>query len=175
MLLLHKSFARSKMEYCCPLWHTRKINDIQMIETVQRTFTTRISGMEGLNYWQRLKKLNLLSLQRRRERFSIFYMWKIIYGNDLNNLNFQFRYSERRGLTVLIDPIQNSNAKAPALYDCSFAVMGPQLWNKLPANISMISCFSSFKMEVDKFLSTLPDKPPIQGYPYTNDNSIISI
>ena len=175
MMLLYKSFVRSKVEYCCPLWHTNKISDIQLIESVQRTFTTRISGMERLNYWQRLKKLNLLSLQRRRERFSIFQMWKIIYGNNNNNLNFQFRFSERRGLIVLINPIQNPNSKAQSLYDNSFAVMGPRLWNRLPANITQLSCFSLFKIAVDTFLSTLPDKPPLQGYPYTNDNSLISL
>ena len=65
MMTLYKSFVRSKIEYCCPLWHSRKIADIQMIESLQRTFTSKIVGMEGLDYWQRLKKLHLLSLQRR--------------------------------------------------------------------------------------------------------------
>ena len=163
------------MEYCSPLWHPTKLGNIRMIESVQRTFTSRISGMEGMNYWQRLQKLKLYSLQRRRERFSIFCMWKIIYGNDMNVLNFQFRHSERRGLTVLISPLQNYNSRAQTLYDCSFAVVGPQLWNKLPAEITLISCFSSFKTKVDCFLSNIPDKPPLQGYPYSNDNSLISI
>ena len=74
MMTLYKSFIRSNLEYCCPLWHSTKIGDIQMLESVQRTFTSRIVGMERLNYWQRLKKLHLLSLQRRQERFIIFHM-----------------------------------------------------------------------------------------------------
>ena len=174
MLVLYKNFVRSKLEYCCPLWHSRKIGDIQLIESVQRTFTDRISGMERLNYWQRLKKLCLLSLQRRRERFMIFFMWKIIHGKYTNDLGFQFRYSERRGLSVLIPPLSNANCKAQSLYDNSFAVLAGKLWNILPAEITQMSCFSTFKMNVDSFLSRFPDKPPIQGYPYVTDNSLLS-
>ena len=174
MMVLYKSFVRSKLEYCCPLWHTRVLGDIQLLESVQRTFTSRINGMERLNYWERLERLHLLSLQRRRERFLIFYVWKIIYNNNLNELGLQFRLSDRRGLTVLIRPLENANSKVQTLYDNSFAFLGAKLWNMLPAQVSLISCFSSFKIKVDQFLSQFPDKPPIQGYPYVTDNSLLS-
>ena len=174
MMVLYKNYVRSKLEYCCPLWQNRKISDIQMIESIQRTFTQRINGMERLKYLQRLEKLHLLSLQRRRERFIIFYMWKIIYGKYTNDLGFQFRFSERRGLSVLIRPLTNTNCKAQTLYDNSFAVLAAKLWNLLPANLSLMSCFSTFKAGVDQFLSQFPDKPPVQGYPYVTDNSLLS-
>ena len=70
MLTLFKSMVRSKLEYCCPVWDPPKITDIQNIENVQRQFTRRITGCKNLDYWQRLKKLKLMSLQRRRERYS---------------------------------------------------------------------------------------------------------
>ena len=175
MMLLYKNYVRSRLEYCCPLWHNRKIGDIQIIESVQRTFTHRIIGMERLNYWQRLEKLNLSSLQRRRERFIIFYMWKIINDKYSNDLGLQFRFSERRGIVVLIRPLSNTNLKAQTLYDNSFAVLAAKLWNLLPANVTLMTCFSTFKAGVDHFLSQFPDKPPIQGYPYVNDNSLLSL
>ena len=174
MMTLYKSFVRSKIEYCCPLWHSRKFTDVQMIESPQRTFTSKIVGMERLDYWQRLKKLNLLSLQRRRERFIIFHMWKIVYCKITNDLNIHFRFTDRRGITALIPSIQRTNSKAQTLYDNSFAVIGSRLWNFLPTHISVISCFSTFKIKVDNLLSQYPDKPPIQGYPYVHDNSLLS-
>ena len=130
--------------------------------------------MERLDYRQRLKKLHLLSLQRRRERFIIFHMWKIVYCKITNDLNIHFRFTDRRGITALIPSIQRTNSKAQTLYDNSFAVFGSRLWNFLPAHISVISCFSTFKIKVDNLLSQYPDKPPIQGYPYVHDNSLLS-
>ena len=76
MLTLYKSFVRSQLEYCSLLWHPILVGDIELVEGVQRTFTARISGMGHLNYWERLKSLNLMSLQRRRERYIIITMWK---------------------------------------------------------------------------------------------------
>ena len=52
MMTLYKSLVRSHLEYCCPLWNCSKNNDIQQLEGVQRTFTSRIDGIQHLNYWQ---------------------------------------------------------------------------------------------------------------------------
>ena len=74
MMTLYKSLVRSHLEYCCPLWNSSTLADIQQLEGVQRTFTSRISGVGHLNYWERLKALNLMSLQRRRERYIIIHI-----------------------------------------------------------------------------------------------------
>ena len=50
MLTLYKSMVRSLVEYCCPLWHPTKIRDIQELESVQKTFTARITGMHDMHY-----------------------------------------------------------------------------------------------------------------------------
>ena len=78
MLTLYKSMVRSLLEYCSPLWNPTKISDIQELESVQKAFTARIVGMKDIHYWDRLKKLSLMSLQRRRERYIIMHMWKIL-------------------------------------------------------------------------------------------------
>ena len=70
MKLLFKQLIRSGLEYCCPLWSPNSEEQIQKIEKVQRLFTRKISGLSGKdrpNYWERLKILNMYSLQRRRE------------------------------------------------------------------------------------------------------------
>ena len=175
MLLLYKTYVRSKTEYCCPLWHSTKISDIQMIESIQRTFTSKVIGMGSLNYWQRLEKLNLYSLQRRRERFILFYVWKIVNEQISNDLNIQFRFSDRRGIVAMIEPLVNPTSKAQTAYDNSFAVIALKLWNTLPAKITLLTSFTEFKTAVDNYLCKIPDKPPIQGYPYVNNNSLITL
>ena len=68
MLTLYKYKVRSLLEYCCPLWSPTKVTDIQELENVQKIFITKIAGMSELNYWERLKKLSLLSLLSLQRR-----------------------------------------------------------------------------------------------------------
>ena len=54
--------------------------ELEAQEGPLRRFTERIEGMYGLNYWQRLEKVKLSSINRRVERFRIFYTWKSLNG-----------------------------------------------------------------------------------------------
>ena len=45
MMTLYKSLVRSLLEYCCPLWDPVMTTEIQLLEGVQRTFTSRIGGL----------------------------------------------------------------------------------------------------------------------------------
>ena len=56
------------------------MKDIISIESVQRKFTKRISGMSGLSYHSRLKVLNLESLELRRLRADLLLAYKILFG-----------------------------------------------------------------------------------------------
>ena len=67
MLILFKSLIRSKLEYGCEVFNPYQINQIVELEQIQRTFTSRIIGMENFNYWERLQKLGQISLQRREK------------------------------------------------------------------------------------------------------------
>ena len=80
MMLLYKSYVRSHLEYCCPLWSPHMQCEIIKLEAVQRSFTAKIQGLGNLNYWERLRRLSMYSLQRRRERYTIILVWKI-YNN----------------------------------------------------------------------------------------------
>ena len=110
MLTLFKTMVRSKIEYCCPVWDPSKIEDISDIENIQRNFTRKICGLSQLNYWERLKKLNLMSLQRRRERYTIIHTWKIANGAAPNDINMVFRRNQRLGLKI-IPPKFNHNSQ----------------------------------------------------------------
>ena len=67
----------SRLDYGSQLWSPYLTKHINMIEKTQRSFTRYISGMQGLSYPERLTVLKLYSLQRRRERYIIIYVWKI--------------------------------------------------------------------------------------------------
>ena len=165
MLTLFKSLVRSILEYCSPLWNPFKVAEIQELECFQRTFASRIDGLQHLHYWDRLKKLSLMSLQRRRERYIILYMWKILNKSTSNNLNIQFNQRHRLGVQAIVPPIRKKSSQAfKTLYENSFSVKGPKLWNSIPYDLTGIKTLDDFKSKLTKFLLLIPDKPPIRGY-----------
>ena len=174
MLTLCKSMVRSLLEYCCPLWHPTKISDIQELESVQKTFIARIAGMRDMHYLDCLIHLSLMSLQRRRERFIILHMWKILNKTASNDLNILFVTRPRFGnLAKIPSARKNSTAANQSLFDNSFAVQGPMLWNAIPYHLNVIQDLQQFKDRLTKFMLSLPDKPPIRGYATLNSNSLL--
>ena len=68
----------------------------------------------------------------------------------------------------------NSSQKAKTLYDLSFSVRGPQLWNIVSKDIKECGTLETFKCKLDQFLTeTFPDCPPVSGYVSSNNNSIL--
>ena len=172
MLLLWKSLVRSNIDYCCQLWNPAKVKAIQDIELLQRSFLQKINGMYDLSYWEQLSALSLNSLERRRERYIIMYVWRILENitpnfNNPNAGGLQAKHNERRGRTCVV-PLVNRNAPASAKNTrySSFGVVGPKLFNILPTEIRNITNCSldKFKREMDNFLKTVPDEPLVPGY-----------
>ena len=176
MMFLYKTYVRSNLEYCCPLWNPsgpNSVTSIQKIEGIQRSFTSKIGTMQDLNYWERLKSLNLMSLQRRRERYIIIYMWKILTSEVPNDLQVSFYMNERSAIKAVIPriPSQRSNTTP---FDKSFSVIGPKLWNILPKDCTLaIDSLESFKRHLGVFMSEFQDLPPTSGYFSPNSNSLL--
>ena len=76
LFTLFKALVMSRMDFGSQLWSPYLTKHINMIENTQRSFTRYISGMQGLLYPERLTVLKLYSLQCRRERYIIIYVWK---------------------------------------------------------------------------------------------------
>ena len=158
-----------------PLWNPTKISDVQELEGVQKTFTAKIYGCRDLDYWERLKKLSLMSLQRRRERYILVHMWKILYGQTSNDLQIQFHSRSRLGTLATIPSLSRaSSSRHQSMYDSSFAVLGPKLWNAMPYYLNGISDFAPFKSRLTAFMLSVPDKPPVRGYTTPNSNSLLA-
>ena len=114
MLTLFKALVMSRLVYGFQLWFPYLIKHINMVEIVQRSFTRFISGVAGLSYTERLTVLKLYSLQRRRERYIIIYVWKILEGLVLNHFPpICTKTSDRRGRTCISSHINVGHTQAP--------------------------------------------------------------
>ena len=124
--------------------------------------------------WDRLVHLSLMSLQRRRERFIILHMWKILHHKTSNDLDIQFVVRPRfENLAIIPSKRRASSAANQSLFDNSFAVQGPKLWNAIPYHLNVTKDLERFKDQLTKFMLSLPDKPPIRGYTPPNSNSLL--
>lgn len=171
MMTLYKSTVLPLMEYCCQLWCPRTVGLIRDLEAVQRTYTSRITSLQNMNYWERLSALNLYSLERRRERYIILYTWKIVRGMVPN-----IGSGGAGGITVAVNlrlgrlcKVPGVSRRAPvsiqSMIESLFAVIGPRLFNCLPKDLrNSDQSLPTFKSKLDDFLRSIPDKPSLPHY-----------
>ena len=174
MLILFKSLVRSGLEYGCEIWFPYLKKDILGLEQVQRSFTNRISGLQNINYWMRLKVLKIHSLQRRREKIIILHVWKVKNNIYPNSFSLNFKLNNRTdSLRAVLPPLPKVRGKLLTKFEESFLVQACKLWNILPPNLTKTNVLNLFKSGLKKFLEGVPDEPPLPGYPSINSNSLL--
>ena len=170
LLKLYKAMVIPRLDYCSQLWLPYKQKELKELEAVQRTYTSRIKGYKDVDYWDRLKHLKLYSVQRRHERYSIIYTYKVMEGLAPNfTINkIETRYSERRGRMCIIPPLTNRQCSSVVknAREASMAIRGPRLFNELPSYLRDVASVTvdTFKKKLDRFLGQLPDQPTVDGY-----------
>ena len=127
-------------------------------------YTRKIPEVKGMNYWQRLKHLKMLSQERRSERYRAIYVWKILEGL-VPNCGITSTMDKRRGREVSI-PVLKGSSKVRNLRETSFHVSGGSIFNSLPKSIRSLTKISvdDFKWKLDKYLENLPDEPVLPNY-----------
>ena len=113
-----------------------------------------------LSYSKRLEVLKLYSLQRRRERYGIIYVWKIIEGLVPNLSDpITCSFSDRRGRTCVV--CHSGAGRLGTLKYNSFRWRSIRMFNRLPKSIRMLSSCSvvGFKSKLDSYLRNIVDLP----------------
>merc|ERR1712228_1167815 len=138
-----------------------KKEDIDKLERIQKNYTN-----SKLNYHERLIKLNLYSLERRRERFMIINAWEQLEGIKENVLRLETGTIGRRRCirSTTIPTILNGSNGTMIHY--STARQMERLFNALPYRIQKITGVKTdtFKKTLDEWLRDIPDTPKIDDY-----------
>ena len=109
-ILLFKIYIRPILEYNVSIWSPFLIKDLILAENTQKSFTRKLCKKLNLkyeNYEDRLKILNLESLELRRVKFDLILVYKLLNNLlDVNSSNFfvlnniQSKYILRRNLYI---------------------------------------------------------------------------
>ena len=151
MVPLFKTLVRPVLEYGNPVWNTCLRKHIDTIESVQRRYTKRIFGYQEMDYEERLRSLQLPSLEYRRHRGDLIEMFKITHGmydpvttRSLFSLNLM---ENTRGHEFKLTK-QNVCSKKFANFYTNRIV---NAWNSLPNDIVTAGTVNAFKNNLDKF------------------------
>ncbi|KAG6933171.1 hypothetical protein G0U57_019969 [Chelydra serpentina] len=158
LLPLYKSIVRPHLEYRVQLWsHLKK--DILALEKVQRRATKMIRGLERVPYEERLKRLGLFSLEKRRLRGDIIEVYKIMSGVEEVNKEKLFTCSHNRRTRGHPMKLMGSRFKTNKR-KFFFTQRTVNLWNSLPEEVVKARTITGFKRELDKFMEV----KSINGY-----------
>ena len=111
--------------------------------------------------------------ERRRERYTIIYIWRILEGQVpcINSLDGGAKVKSiwhiRRGRECQIPSLNHHTPRnIQALKHATLPGRGQQHFNTLPRDIrNMTGCkVDMFKRRLDNYLSTIPDEPQVLGY-----------
>ena len=156
---LYKSMVRPHLEYCVQFWSPHLKKDIVELEKVQKRATKMITGLGHLSYEERLQRLGLFSLEKRRLRGDMIETYKIMHGRDRVDRGTFFSLSHNtrtRGhpLKLSVGRVKTDKRK----YFFTQRVIG--VWNSLPQEVVMASGLDAFKRGLDRFL----EEESIMGY-----------
>ena len=148
---LFKSLVRPILEYGNVVWSNGIKKYMNKIENVQRKFTKHVKGLQNLSYEERLKKLQLPSLEYRQTRGDMLQVFKIArnyYDKNSTESIFDFNSSSRlRGHNFKINKPRINKTK----FQRFFSNRVINKWNDLPCDIVNAKSLNEFKNKFDKY------------------------
>ena len=147
---LFKSLVRPILEYVNSVWDSSLRSQINLIEAVQRKYTKHILEVRKLSYEERLKILDLPSLEYRRFRGDLIQVYKIVHKHyDRTSVNSLFRFnnsSRLRGHSFKLTKFITKKRQ----YQHFFTNRIVNKWNSLSQEIVSSETINTFKNNIDR-------------------------
>jgi ribonuclease P/MRP protein subunit RPP40 len=148
------------------VWNPSTLVDTLKLESVQRRASKRIRSLRKLGYTARLARLDLTTLEIRRQRGDLIQVYKTINNLETITLCKPLTFTEAnrslRGHKLKL-PFENfTSANSNNFASCiarreNFLYSRvTALWNQLPESVVTARSLNSFKARLDKYLSTAP-------------------
>ena len=152
---LFKTYVRPIVEYHTCSWSPYQQSDITDIESIQRAFTRKLcqrANISFCSYNDRLEKLKLETLQCRRVKRDLVYIFKILhqyvdvsFTDHFQFSNFNGHFLRRHNLHL----VRPTPAKT-LVRDNFYATRAVKHWNNLPEDIVNSQTLSVFKSRLKR-------------------------
>ena len=73
-----KSYIQGLLDYGSQVLAPVKCTQLLKLEILQKSFTNRIVNLSNCDYWEKLQKLKMYSVERRFQGYAIIYLWKVM-------------------------------------------------------------------------------------------------
>ncbi len=154
---LFNTFVRPILEYNSPVWSPHFVKDIVALERVQKYFTKNLRGLRHMSYEQRLAILNQPTLQSRRHRADLIFLYKILHNMVDANLKSLFVLSSdvTSCTHILRGNVYKLYAPKPRtdLLKYSYVYRVIKSWNALPSMVCESQSISVFKHRLSQHLT----------------------
>ena len=79
---LYSVLMRSYLEYCVRAWGPQYRKGVELLEWVQRRATEMIEGLKHLSYEEKLRKLGIFRLEKRRLQGDLIVAFQYLKGSS---------------------------------------------------------------------------------------------
>ena len=151
-LLLYKGLVRPLLEYGHSVWNPFYKYQKKNIEDVQRRATRLLSSLKDKSYQERLKALDLPSLEHRRSRGDMIDTYKYVHG---------IYKTSRPAMNAYTGPeVRGNSLKLARNRTCLntrtgyFSERVSKTWNSLPDTVVTAPSVNAFKNRLDAHWNT---------------------
>ena len=151
ILQLYLALVRPHLDYAVQFWSPSYRMDIKSLESIQRRMTKMIFNIRNLPYEDRLRKLKLHSLERRRVRGDLIEVFKWMTGVNEGDVSKVLRIHQQ-------DRTRTNGFKLDKFRfrkEIGRNWFGNRVvdeWNKLPNGVVSARTVQTFKNRLDKFM-----------------------
>ena len=142
------------LDYAVCAWNPWHRKDKDLLESVQRRFTKMIKGISHLEYEERLKSLNLPTLEKRRTYLDLVQAFRLYRGLDcLDHPLFRMVKNVHSKNTRQAEQLNWITEKAQQdLRKNFFSQRVVHDWNNMPVNLKNMTSLSQFKTQLSHHL-----------------------
>lgn len=151
---LYPVLIRPLLEYCVQVWSPYLQRDIDILERAQRRATKIVPALRNLPYEERLRRLNLTTLEEERVRGDMIETFKLFTGKEDINPEKFFTKARVRGDQDLVHNMKlfkpRTNKEGRRNFITQRVIKG---WNLLDKDVVEVEKSSTFKRKYDKWVA----------------------